>query len=328
MGYGVADTGVDFDFVSPQQAHALLKTDKAVFVDSRDTDDFKISRIQTSYSFPANDIMFHTDKLDKTLVQRCKDLTAVGKLVVVVSDAGISGMRNRGHVSRCRHVAQYLHELGVQRDGIRRLEGGLNCWKRLGLDGVLGDTRMYFAGALMDRQRAVEVERAIAAKEQNLALEGPSDLPLPASGLTDALQPEASDDRSEFFKKFVTRLGLGPPGGFADEKAEVESRLAVMPDAAASQPTIVDVPTVYRVLKTDEVYVKRGEDPTVEKIVKVKDWATDRLVRSTGKVHQGANGGRWAQLDAGAGEEQGWVYVAGPGFGASSRLTSSEYLVT
>mmetsp|Transcript_21320 Transcript_21320/g.37562 ORF Transcript_21320/g.37562 Transcript_21320/m.37562 type:complete len:284 (-) Transcript_21320:299-1150(-) len=160
MGYGVADTGVDFEFLAPKEAHALLKSDKAVFVDSRDPEDFKMSRIQTSYSLPANDIMFRPQKLDKSLAPKCKELSENGKIVVVLSDAGISGMQNRGHVSRCRHVAQYLHELGVDKDCIRRLQGGLNAWKIADLDGILGDRRRYYAGVVMsaDDTRGAETE--------------------------------------------------------------------------------------------------------------------------------------------------------------------------
>eukprot|EP00971_Amphidinium_carterae_P095070 1881172-Amphidinium_carterae.1 len=65
-----------------------------------------------------------------------------------MSDAGITGFKNRGHVSRCRHVAQYLHECGATLARIVRLEGGLNAWKLEGLDGILGDQRLMYAGQL------------------------------------------------------------------------------------------------------------------------------------------------------------------------------------
>merc|ERR1719330_515505 len=90
--------------------------------------------------------MFHQDKLDKTLVQRCTDLSKRGKIIVVYSDAGITGLKNRGHVSRCRHVAQYLVELGVDKQRVVRMTGGINAWKDARLDGVMHDLRPMFAG--------------------------------------------------------------------------------------------------------------------------------------------------------------------------------------
>lgn len=320
MGYGVADTGVDFDFVSPKEAHAMLKADKAIFVDSRDTDDFQKGKIQTSYSFPANDIMFRPDKLDKTLVQRCKGIAEAGKLIVCVSDAGISGMQNRGHVSRCRHVAQYLHELGVPKESIQRLQGGLNGWKRLGLDGVLGDTRTYYAGSVISAEKALETER--------LAVDGIDASVVAAAAALSALSVgsgagggEAAGAAREAPAALAPALEPGPRdcGGEAQMQVAAERSLAV---PAASQPKLVTSPTVYRVLK-GEVYKKAS--PEAEKIIKL-DWAVDRLVRTTGELFVGAGGGKWAQLDTAAGEKKGWVYVEGPGFGPSTRKIISEYL--
>jgi len=300
MGYGVADTGVDFDFVTPQEAHALLKSDKAIFVDARDPDDFKISKLQTSYSFPANDIMFRPDKLDKELVPRCKALAEAGKLVICVSDAGISGMQNRGHVSRCRHIAQYIHELGVPRESIRRLQGGLNAWKRSGLDGIFGDTRLYYAGAVLSVEKAMEVDRLIAA--------------------ADGADVEAA-------RAAVAAAAIGDaPAAADDAEAPTSAKVALAVEAGVvadlPPPTVVATPTVYRVLR-GEVYKKSA--PEAEKILKL-DWAVDRLVRTTGEIFVGASGGVWAELDTAAGEKKGWVYVKGPGFGPSTRKIITEYL--
>jgi len=285
MGYGVADTGVDFEFVEPRQAHAWLKTDKAIFIDSRDPDDFKLYKVQTSYSFSANDMMFRPDKLDKGMVPRCKALAAAGKFIVVVSDAGIAGIKNRGHVSRCRHVAQYLHELGVPRESIFRLEGGLNQWKRLGLDGIYGDQRRYYAGALMTDEKEREVAKLAIVDSE-------------ASG------PKSLEDE-------VSSLALIGPGA---EIALVRGR--------DEGDYMVTTPTVYRVTR-GEIYKKPS--PESEKIIKL-DWPVDRLVRTTGKLHVGASGGKWVELDSDAGEKKGWVYLEGPGFGPSSRKIISEYL--
>lgn len=272
MGYGVSDTGVDFDFVTPAESHALLKSDSAIFVDSRDAAEYKISRIQTSYSFPANDIMFRPDKLDKTLVQRCKDLASNGKLVIVVSDAGITGMQNRGHVSRCRHVSQFLHELGVEREHIRRLQGGINSWKSQGLDGIFGDTRRYYAGTLVGTDSDISLITELSPQ---------------AAALTDDATTITAATQS-----------------------------AVMPHVHVTSPT------AYRVI-AGEVYKKASS--TGDKIVKL-DRSVDSIVRTTGQIFVGPSGGKWAELDAAAGEKKGWVYVEGPGFGPSTRHVTFEYL--
>lgn len=295
MGYGVADTGVDFDFVTPLEAHALLKSNQAVFVDSRDTDDFKLGHIQTAYSFPANDIMFKPDKLDKSLVQRCVTLTKAGKLVVVVSDAGITGMKNRGHVSRCRHVAQYLVELGVERQGVRRLARGLNGWKALGLDGIIGDNRMYYAGSVVARDKVQELaggEEEAQALEQDAACLAVADEPAPKFG-------ETGDE--------VVPAPALPSSAIPGQRA----------------PAMVDSPTVYRVIR-GEIFKKAA--PEVEKIISFQ-WPVDRLVRTTGQLFVGASGGKWAELDVSCGEKKGWVYVVGPGFGPSTRKIITEFMV-
>mmetsp|Transcript_35425 Transcript_35425/g.101854 ORF Transcript_35425/g.101854 Transcript_35425/m.101854 type:complete len:310 (+) Transcript_35425:77-1006(+) len=307
MGYGVADTGVDFDFIPTKEAHELLKSDKGIFVDARDLDDFEKSKIQTSYNFPANDIMFKPDRLDRTLVQRCKDVAAKGKLIIVVSDAGISGMQNRGHVSRCRHVAQYLHELGVERESIRRLQGGVNCWKRSGLDGILGDMRRYYAGAVMnaDKEAQLDVE-ALADEVGGAALDQSS---------WAALSVQAS-------LSLESAAAAPSAQGGAEAICLVAAQAEGWSDSQSSRPLVVTSPTVYRVL-SGEVYKKAS--PEVDKVIKLS-WAVDRLVRTTGEVFVGSSGGRWAELDTGCGEKAGWVYIEGPGFGPSTRNITTKYL--
>lgn len=311
MGYGVADTGVDFDFLTPQQAHALLKSDGAVFVDSRDPDDFKASHIQTSYCFPANDIIFKKDKLDKSLVQRCKDLATAGKLIVAVSDAGISGLMNRGHVSRCRHVAQYFNELGVDQGSIRRISGGLNAWKASGLDGILGDTRMYYAGAVVSPEHA----RALSAAEQLADVDEVSE---PEEGAKDAVGLQEGLE--------TTAVARWPEETLPDRALVPSAPAPVSAVPSSLQPdpasTFVTSPTVYRVLN-GEVFKKASTES--EKIIKLS-WPMDRLVRTTGQIFVGASGGRWAELDEKAGEKKGWVYVEGPGFGPSTRKIVTEFL--
>eukprot|EP00434_Breviolum_minutum_P020356 symbB.v1.2.017952.t1/scaffold1411.1/size120435/10 len=157
MGYGVPDSGVDFFYVSPQEAYLLMKNDKAVFVDSRDEDDYKtgslsggMSRLQTSFHLSANALIMRGPSVDKALVQHLIDLVNAGKILICLSDACIKGNMNRGHVSRCRHIAQYLVELGADRSNIVRMGGGINAWKRQRLDGVLGELRPMYAGEVQN----------------------------------------------------------------------------------------------------------------------------------------------------------------------------------
>ncbi|CAE7281066.1 unnamed protein product [Symbiodinium natans] len=148
MGYGVPDSGVDFCYVTVYEAHQLMKNDKAVFVDSRDDDDFKTTRIQTSFHLSANSLIMKAGGAEKGLVQQLVDLVNSGKTLVCLSDACVKGNINRGHVSRCRHIAQYLVEMGADRGRIVRMTGGINAWKKAQLDGILGDLRPMYAGAI------------------------------------------------------------------------------------------------------------------------------------------------------------------------------------
>lgn len=84
----------------------------------------------------------------------------------------------------------------------------------------------------------------------------------------------------------------------------------------------VDTPTCYRVLK-GEVFKKPTKDS--EKIIKIER-KISALIRTTGELHHGANGGIWAELDVTAGERKGWVYIEGPGFGPTTRKIRTEFL--
>jgi len=85
---------------------------------------------------------------------------------------------------------------------------------------------------------------------------------------------------------------------------------------------VANRPTAYRVLKGD-VFRRPSRDS--EKIIKTTR-PVSAIVRTTGEVFDGAKGGSWAQLDTTAGEKAGWVYIEGPGFGASSSKVRTEWL--
>merc|ERR550537_2074277 len=61
------------------------------------------------------------------------------------------------------------------------------------------------------------------------------------------------------------------------------------------------------------MFIKRSEDPTEKKIVKMK-WQMSNKVQTTGVTWTGPGGGIWAELDATQGSF-GWALVQGPGFG-------------
>lgn len=144
MGYGLADSGVELDFISPEEAHAKLKSNEATFVDSRNADEHALSRIQGSVNIASGIIYFKKEKVDKGSISQIRALAGLGKLVIVYSDNGVP---TGGQRSRCLHTGQYLVEVcELEREQVVRLEGGLNKWKAEGLDGVLGDVREFFAG--------------------------------------------------------------------------------------------------------------------------------------------------------------------------------------
>lgn len=178
MGYGVPDSGVDFYYVSVQEAYLLMKNDKAVFVDSRDEDDYKMSRLQTSFHLSANALIMKGPSVDKTLVQHLIDLVNGGKILICLSDACIKGNVNRGHVSRCRHIAQYLVELGADCSNIVRMAGGINAWKRQKLDGVLGELRPMYAGEVQGWDFSPpKLKDEEESEDEALPIKGPPALP-------------------------------------------------------------------------------------------------------------------------------------------------------
>lgn len=67
--------------------------------------------------------------------------TAPASVVIVYSDNG-------SKLSRCVHVSRLLRTV-THPERVRRLDGGLNGWKRHALP-VRGDARMMFAGQSMN----------------------------------------------------------------------------------------------------------------------------------------------------------------------------------
>jgi rhodanese-related sulfurtransferase len=402
MGYGVPDSGVDFVEISVRDAYLLMKNSKAVFVDSRDLDDYKFSRLQTSLHVSANDLFFHKEKVNEELLRSLVDLSKAGKTIVCMSDSCIRGDRNRGHVSRCRHVAQYLVELGADRTRVVRLGGGLNRWKAQGLDGILGDPRAMYAGApvdwdglqrklqegavvnedstedealqdysragvvneLMDILRESQSTQAVEA-ETVQALEPALELKIGVRVLLHSLKgaPELNgkigtcDEFNEGSGRWKVTLANGEQKNVKPDNLEAQRPVAATTLAVSEQrsaeplpktsvvlggavldavanidrcdvnvcrplPPRENTPTCYRVLK-GEVYRKPSTDS--DKIMKL-DRPLFSIVRTTGEVWQGPNGGNWAELDTLAGEKKGWVYLDGPGFGATTRKITSEYL--
>mmetsp|Transcript_42175 Transcript_42175/g.97654 ORF Transcript_42175/g.97654 Transcript_42175/m.97654 type:complete len:377 (-) Transcript_42175:110-1240(-) len=376
MGYGVPDSGVDFVYVTVHEAYALMKNDKAVFVDSRDLDNYEMTRLQTSFHLSANDLIFAKQKIDMNMVQHLLELVANGKTVIAVSDACITGAKNRGHVSRCRHVAQYLVELGADRTRVVRMTGGINAWKSARLDGVLGGLRPMFAGAWVEEgfkppeppgeeeelPTHEEEEEAVPPPAAAVANDAPVELGPGCSVEIGGLKSRAdlNGQRSKVLTKIeetgrwevevleggekvrvkAENLTIleGPKrpesaaidlpkirvccGGDVQADGQVKTMCEVI--AVPPRPFVENTPTAYRVIK-GEVFRKPSKDS--DKIIKL-DRPISSIVRTTGQLHDGANGGHWAELDVTAGEKKGWVYIEGPGFGPSSRKIRSEYLKT
>jgi len=383
MGYGVPDSGVDFCYVTVYEAHQLMKNDKAVFVDSRDDDDFRTTRIQTSFHLSANSLIMKAGGADKGLVQQLVDLVNSGKTLVCLSDACVKGNINRGHVSRCRHIAQYLVEMGADRARIVRMTGGINAWKKAQLDGILGDLRPMYAGVIKasdfeppkegreeeedEETRPLRGEVPAAVGNRGYASVAPqlaAGLQVEIQGLvsradlngkkariqefipsSERWEVELLDDtkehvrcKPECLKTVLEGPKEGPKaaGGCAGGPEElVEVGCGGTPgDGGAREtckvrfvpprPFCQDRPTAYRVLKAD-LYKKTTKDS--DKIIKVTR-PVGSLVRTTGELFVGSVGGVWAELDVLAGEKKGWIYIKGPGFGASSCKITDEYLLS
>jgi len=168
MGYGLADSGVDLKFISVQEAYALLKADKATFVDSRNADEHAVSRIQGSINIASGVIYFKQEKIEKASIAQVKALAGLEKLVIVYSD---NGTPTGGQRSRCLHTGQYLVEVcPLESEQICRLEGGMNKWKADGYDGVLGDLRQMFGGKVKNEPGTNVIENALKEKAMNGAI--------------------------------------------------------------------------------------------------------------------------------------------------------------
>lgn len=433
MGYGVPDSGKDFIYLSVRDAYMLMKNSKAVFVDSRDLPDYELSRLQTSFHLSANDLIFAKDKIDKQMVDHIISLSRLGKTIICLSDNCITGARNRGHVSRCRHIAQYFVELGADPTKVVRMAGGINEWKNQGLDGILGDLRTMYAGEIKEGMNhlsqsqsfalgageaaaeslgtataargtdpALELEgyieeevgeHAICARNlvaelldmtqqkapqaagnassgYNAAIEAPSAPVELKAGVSVRLHslkgaPELNGQKgtcaefNESSGRWVVTLesgekknvkpdnleGFAPPASavvVAPEKREPPPEISVVSGGDPGQeggdtvhqlermklpvcrplPVRENTPTAYRVLK-GEIYKKPSKDS--DKIVKLER-PISAIVRTTGEVYQGTQGGYWAELDTMAGEKTGWVYIEGPGFGPTTRKIRTEFL--
>ncbi|CAJ1350680.1 unnamed protein product [Effrenium voratum] len=360
MGYGVPDSGVDFHYVTVQEAYLLMKNDQAVFVDSRDDADYQTSRLQTSFHLPANSLIMTGASADKSLVPHLIELASSGKTIVCISDACVKGNVNRGHVSRCRHIAQYLVELGADRSRIVRMAGGLNAWKRAQLDGVLGELRPMYAGEVKhfdfktpkEKEEESEDETAVSkplaggyaelAVGQQVQIQGlvsRAELNGRRAMVKERIEDsgrweiELVDESKEHIRcKPECLRGLEaapekPPeelvevccGGVVAEGGErTTCKVRFVPQRRFCQ----DMPTAYRVLKA-ELFKKPAKDS--DKIMKISR-PVSSIVRTTGAVFVGPSGGQWAELDMLAGEKKGWIYIKGPGFGASSCKITSEYL--
>lgn len=382
MGYGVPDSGVDFFYVTPEEAYYLHKNDRAIFVDGRDRDDFDMSRIQTSFHLPANELILNHTKIDQGMVKHILELAASGRTLIALSDSCIKGDKNRGHVSRCRHVAQYVVELGADRTRVVRMQGGINAWKARRLDGILGDLRPMFAGAIQPDNFKVPPDEEEGEEEEEE--EATHDLEPSASAASASAVPATEEVVVPLPLAVGCQAELGGLKGRADlngKKAKVlaffeeagrweveivdegKERVRIKPDnltvvppkavVAASSLRKVrvciggdtknegtegkefaemikvpprewrkDTPTAYFVLK-GELYKKPSRES--DKIIKLER-PISSVVRTTGEVYEGANGGKWAELDTSTGEKQGWIYLEGPGFGPSTRKIRTEFL--
>ena len=118
-------------WVEPQDAA------DCVFVDARDVMAYVTSRIPGALSMPGH-TMAELQALTRHHPVIRKLSNENHKRVAVYSDNG-------SMMSRCVHVARALRAALPDPERVRRLRGGLNGWKRLGLD-VQGDERAQFAG--------------------------------------------------------------------------------------------------------------------------------------------------------------------------------------
>lgn len=134
QGYG-EDQVEDNLWVDADEAERLRAGGLAFFVDSRDAAAYAASHVAGALSIPGH-TMEELQNLaaHPGVLQLARSPAAI---VVVYSDNG-------SKLSRCVHVSSILRQT-VQPERVRRLRGGLNGWKRVGLP-VDGDARQMFAG--------------------------------------------------------------------------------------------------------------------------------------------------------------------------------------
>lgn len=137
--FGV-DAIEDNMWLEAHDAERLRMRKFIIFIDARDVGDFGVSHVADALSLPGH-TMEQLEKLgDHPTLHALKKAPAA--IAVVYSDNG-------SKLSRCVHVSQYLRRVLLP-ERVRRLRGGLNGWKRMGLP-VDGDTRQMFAGKALDR---------------------------------------------------------------------------------------------------------------------------------------------------------------------------------
>eukprot|EP00913_Durusdinium_trenchii_P005447 g5076.t2 len=210
----------------------------------------------------------------KSLVQHLIDLVNSGKTLICLSDACIKGNVNRGHVSRCRHIAQYLVELGADRSLIVRMAGGINAWKRAQLDGILGELRPIPSQESED-EALPEISPAKGA----------------GGGYVAALSEEAA-------------LAVGQQIEISGLKtrAELNGKAAIdfVADSGRWEIELLDETKERLRCKPESLLLKSAKQETPKAVE-----PAEVEVRTTGELFVGASGGIWAELDVTAGEKKG-----------------------
>mmetsp|Transcript_131050 Transcript_131050/g.252452 ORF Transcript_131050/g.252452 Transcript_131050/m.252452 type:complete len:700 (-) Transcript_131050:49-2148(-) len=111
-------------WIDEELSYDLLKQRGALFVDARDADSWKVSRVPTALSLPSNPSLDNLS--DAPAYQVIKDHPS--RFVIVYSNFG-------GPESPCAYVARQLRSRPeVQSHRVLRLIGGIHRWKVNGLD--------------------------------------------------------------------------------------------------------------------------------------------------------------------------------------------------
>ncbi|CAE7233112.1 unnamed protein product [Symbiodinium necroappetens] len=282
---------------------------------------------------------------DKGLVQQLVDLVNSGKTLVCLSDACVKGNINRGHVSRCRHIAQYLVEMGADRARIVRMTGGINAWKKAQLDGILGDLRPMYAGVIKasDFEPPKEGREEEEEDEETRPLRGEMPAAVGNGGYASAAPQLAAGLQVEI-QGLVSRADLNGKKARiqefipSSERWEVElldetkERVRCKPEClkAALAPRLCADPPSWHLWEDLEcASTEEGpkaapaapEEFVEDKIIKVTRSVGSLArafnpVRTTGELFVGSVGGVWAELDVAAGEKKGtsagkrgWIYI-------------------